>query len=103
MAVTPMNTFHLSEQHRLDSPKFGAFLFFPQTPDADSVNIQFYPLDKSPHDVVIEFPPTSLCAGRVLLFTRSATGNSATFETQTAREIWQQLTSDGWLVHRSRA
>jgi len=96
-----MNTPHLPEQHRLDSPKFGAFLFFPQTPD--SVNIQFRPLDKSPHSVVIEFPPTALCPGRVLMFTRSATGNSGTFETQTAREIWQQLTSDGWLVPKSRA
>ena len=83
-------------EHRLDSPQFGSFLFFPETPDTASVNIQFYALDRSPHDVVIQFPPTALCAGRVFTFTRSPTGTAHTFDIALAREIWNFLCSTGW-------
>ena len=84
------------QQHRLDSLKFGTFLFFPETPDPDGVNIQFYAFDRSPHDVVIQFPPTALCAGRVFTFTHSSAGTAHTFDRKVAREIWNFLLSTGW-------
>ena len=107
--LTMLNTSKYSPAHRLDSPKFGTFLFFPETPDTASVNIQFYAFDRSPHDVVIQFPPTALCAGRVFTFTRSSgnsdigtTFNTGTFEIQTARAIWEYLVTNGWSVNTTR-
>jgi len=100
--VTPMNTSY-QPQHQLDSPKFGTFLFFP---DSYSVSIHFDALDTSPHDVVIQFPSTALCAGEIFTFTRSTsqgntttTFNTGTFSFETAREIWKCLVADGWIVN----
>ena len=91
-------------QHRLDSLKFGTFLFFPETPDTASVNIQFYAFDRSPHDVVIQFPATAKLANQnqVFTFIRSSTGTAHTFDRETAREIWEYLFTNGWSVNTAR-
>ena len=88
-----------SPEHRLDSPQFGSFLFFPQTPDTAAVNIQFYALDGSPHDVVIQFPATGKLANQVFTFKRSITGTTHDFNREAAREIWNFLCSTGWNRH----
>ena len=107
MAI-PMNAYsqEFAPPHRLDSPKFGTFLFYP---DSASVSIHFHALEGSPHDVVIQFPPTALCAGEIFTFTRSSgnsdigtTFNTGTFEIQTAREIWKFLYNTGWSVYTAR-
>ena len=97
----PMNSI-TQTQHRLDSPKFGTFLFFPETPDTASVNIQFYAFDRSPHDVVIQFPATGKLANQVFTFIRSSTGTAHTFDRETAREIWEYLVTNGWSVNTAR-
>lgn len=91
-----------SPQHRLDSLKFGTFLFFPETPDTASVNIQFYAFDCSPHDVVIRFPATAKLPNQVFTFIRSSTGTAHTFDREAAREIWNFLLSTGWSVNTAR-
>ena len=89
-------------QHRLDSPKFGTFLFFPETPDTASVNIQFYAFDRSPHDVVIQFPATGKLTNQVFTFIRSSTGTAHTFDLALARDIWEYLVTNGWSVNTAR-